>query len=940
MGGTLKREEELFAAALALPAVERHNYLERACGGDRSLQARVESLLDAFGAAARFMEDQPWAASLSADLRVSRPEEAAGDRIGDYQLLQEIGEGGWGVVYLAEQFAPVRRQVAIKVIKLGMDTKAVIARFEAERQALAMMDHPNIARVFDAGATPAGRPYFVMELVRGIKITDYCDQSQLPTDERLLLFIQICHAIQHAHHKGIIHRDIKPSNILVTLHDGVPMVKVIDFGIAKAAHGRLTDATLYTALGQFIGTPAYVSPEQTEPGGLELDTRSDIYSLGVLLYELLTGCTPFDTNQLLLAGFDAMKQRIREEEPPTPSRRLSTLSDAVITDAAAHRRTVAGRLIRQVHGDLDWIVMRCLEKDRARRYTAANDLALDLQRFLRNEPVLARPPGVIYTFRKFARRHRLVFATGAAIVSVLLIATALSAWLAVRAIRAEKLAQTAAATRQEVINFLQNDLLAQASPTNEPDRDLKLRTVLDRAAAKVKDGFVDQPLVEASVRETLGVTYDSLGEYPIAQQQFERALQLRERQLGTDDPVTLKSMGYLASILIAQGEYQKAQPLVLQTLERQQRVLGKEHADTLGSMSNLALIYHQQGKFAAAEALLVPVLAIQKRVLGPEHQETLISMNNLALAYRNQGKFDAAAALHEQELKICARVLGPEHPDTLTSMSNVATAYSDQGKFTQSELLGVKALKISQRISGPEHPETLILMHNLASTYLDEGRFSEAEALQSQVLQSARRVMGAEHPNTLKITIVLAMIYRAQDKMALAQPLQIQMLQVAQRVMGAEHPVTLAMDANLALMYADQGKWHDAQALLTDALAISRRVFGPEHPQTLKFADQLADVLLALEQYSAAESLLRESVQRRQKTAPRHWRTFSAESQLGAALLGLHRFGEAEKLLLPSDQGLRQQADTIPAVNRSVIKKSAERIGRLRRAWRPVAAGA
>jgi serine/threonine protein kinase len=394
----MNRPDELFEHALALTASERAAWLAQVCAEDDRLRERVAALLRAHEEAQSFME------STAPDLKPVKPangtiEEQPGDRIGRYKLLQKIGEGGCGVVYMAEQEEAVRRRVALKVIKLGMDTKAVIARFEAERQALARMEHPNIARVLDAGATQSGRPYFVMELVRGLKITEYCDQSNLSTEQRLDLFVKVCQAIQHAHQKGIIHRDIKPSNILITLHDGQPVPKVIDFGIAKATHGRLTDATLFTAFEQFIGTPAYVSPEQAEMSGLDIDTRSDIYSLGVLLYELLTGRTPFDTSQLMDAGLDEMRRRIREQEPPRPSHRLRTLNDSDRTTVARRRGTDAPRLTLQLRGDLDWIVMRCLEKDRARRYETANGLATDIQRHLRNEPVTARPPSTAYLLK-------------------------------------------------------------------------------------------------------------------------------------------------------------------------------------------------------------------------------------------------------------------------------------------------------------------------------------------------------------------------------------------------------------------------------------------------------------------------------------------------------------------------------------------------------------
>ena len=392
-------------------------------------------------------------------------DEAVGQTLGHYKLLERLGEGGCGVVYVAEQTEPIRRRVALKVIKLGMDTKSVVARFEAERQALAMMDHPNIAKVLDAGATDKGRPYFVMELVRGIRITDYCDQGQLTTKERLELFIQVCQAIQHAHQKGIIHRDIKPSNILVTLHDGVPVPKVIDFGIAKATEGRLTDATVYTQLHQFIGTPAYMSPEQAEMSGLDVDTRSDIYSLGVLLYELLTGKTPFDARELVSEGIDAMRKTIREKEPVRPSTRLATLQGEELTTTAKRRSVESSRLAHLLRGDLDWIVMKCLEKDRRRRYETANGLAADLKRHLNDETVVARPATQLYRWQKIVRRHKPACAAAAMVALALILGTGVSLWQAVRAKRAEAMALQTRGDAEELSNFLLEGLYDELEPT-------------------------------------------------------------------------------------------------------------------------------------------------------------------------------------------------------------------------------------------------------------------------------------------------------------------------------------------------------------------------------------------------------------------------------------------------------------------------------------------
>ena len=508
MSGTVNVPiDAILIEVLRRPAAEWPAYLDLICRDDAALRAELEDLLDAQQEASGFLERPAIEVDATIGARLS---EGAGTVIDRYKVLQLIGEGGFGAVYMAEQKVPVKRKVALKIIKLGMDTRQVIARFEAERQALAMMDHPNIAKVLDAGATDTGRPYFVMELVKGIPVNEYCDKNNLSTTQRLELFIRICNAVQHAHQKGIIHRDLKPSNVLITLHDGMPVPKVIDFGIAKATGHELTDKTLFTEFRQFIGTPEYMSPEQAEMSGLDIDTRSDIYSLGVLLYELLTGTTPFDGRELCKAGLGEIQRIIREEEPHKPSTRVSTMGDEA-TDIARHRHTDAGSLNRQLRGDLDWIVMKALEKDRTRRYETANGLALDVGRFLSDEPVLATPPSAPYRIHKFVRRNRVAVMASGLIAAALVLGLAAATVGFVQAQRQRALVAQEASRSRAVSAFLQ-EMLSSVDPAVSQGREVTVRSMLDAAGERLEMGtMADQPATEASLRHTIGTTYESLG---------------------------------------------------------------------------------------------------------------------------------------------------------------------------------------------------------------------------------------------------------------------------------------------------------------------------------------------------------------------------------------------------------------------------------------------
>ena len=656
------------AAARNSPA-ERAAYLDGACRGDDGLRAEVEKLLLAHDQAGAFLENPIVPPQHSTIVLSTSLIEKPGDQIGHYKLLQQIGEGGCGVVYMAEQQEPIRRRVALKVIKLGMDTKQVIARFEAERQALALMDHPNIAKVLDAGTTDTGRPFFVMELVRGIKITEYSDENHLSTKARLELFVQICHAIQHAHQKGIIHRDIKPSNILVTVNDGVPVPTVIDFGIAKAMGQQLTDKTVFTAFEQFIGTPAYMSPEQALMTSLDIDTRSDIYALGVLLYELLIGHTPFEQKDLLAAGLDEMRRIIREQEPVRPSTRLSTLDALEQSTLAKRRRAELPQLVHVVRGDLDWIVMKSLEKDRTRRYDTADGLADDVLRHLSNEPVLACPPSRLYRFQKAVRRNQFVFAAASAVAAALVIGLGLSTWLFfkeqaahARAVTAEKVqselrqqAQAEAKKSEQVAQFLK-DMLQGVGPSVALGRDTTmLREILDRTAERVGKGLNDQPEVEAELRSTLGDVYTALGQFKKAEEMHRAALTLRRALWGSMNTNVADSLDSLGCVLVGQNRISEAEPFILEALAIRTNLLGAEHRKVAASLCHVGDVLYLQGKLSETEQLYRQSLAMRRRLLGNEHLEVVESLYRLGCVLSDAGKPDEAADR-------CAGSLG--HPGT------------------------------------------------------------------------------------------------------------------------------------------------------------------------------------------------------------------------------------------------------------------------------------
>jgi serine/threonine protein kinase/tetratricopeptide (TPR) repeat protein len=900
-----KMQEVFLAAVERRRPEERDAYLDHACGSDEELRRQVNLLLKAHHEAGSV----GGATDEEDETRAYQATESAGTVIGPYKLLQQIGEGGMGTVYMAEQSQPVQRKVAIKLIKPGMNSRHVIARFEAERQALAVMDHPNVAKVLDAGTTESGRPYFVMELVKGVPITKYCDEHRLTLKQRLELFIPICQAVQHAHQKGIIHRDLKPSNVLVCLYDGKPVPKVIDFGLAKATGQRLTEHTMFTEFGQVVGTLEYMSPEQAELNQLDIDTRSDIYSLGVILYELLTGTTPLERRRVKEAAILELLRIIREEEPPTPSTRLSTSEG--LPSIAANRGLEPKKLSGLVRGELDWIVMKCLDKDRTRRYETANGLARDVERYLADEAVEACPPSATYRLRKFARKNRKLIGVTAAFAVLLSIGTIISTWQAVRATKAEGKALTErdrALTAEEratneaaiskAVNDFFNALLAHANPSTTPDPNLKLQVVLDEAAKRIEGKFADQPMVEARLRGTLADTYNSIGLFPDAERHVLRARQLYMNNVGGEHPGTLQITNRLGYILENEGRYPEAQRLHEETLAIARRVLGPEHPLTLASIHNLASVHFRQGRREEARRIDEEVLAIRRRVLGPEHPDTLKSMNNLALVYNVQGRLDDARKMFDEVLAIERRVLGPEHPLTLTSWQNLADVYQEQGRFDEARKMLEQILAIRRRVLRPGHPDTLGSMNNLASVYQDLGRLDEARKILEEIQPLKRRVFGPEHPSTLGSMNSLAIVLHDQARFDEARKVLEEVLAIERRVLGSEHPNTLSSWHNLAMVHYAQGRFDEARKTDEEILAIRRRVLGSGHPDTLKSMSNLGAVYLAQGKPDEARKLFEEALAiERRVLGPEHPDTLRSMHNLATVYQDLGRLDEARKML-------------------------------------------
>jgi serine/threonine protein kinase/tetratricopeptide (TPR) repeat protein len=890
-----KRDVEVFAEVIQLPPEEYSAYLDRVCAGDLELRAQVESLLKVHDRVGDFLDRSP-----SEDIkRFPQIGEKAGDMIGRYKLLGQIGEGGCGVVYLAEQEEPVRRRVALKIVKPGMDTESVIARFEAERQALALMDHPNIAKVFDAGATASGRPFFVMELVRGLKITEYCDKHSLTTKERLQLFIEVCHAIQHAHQKGIIHRDIKPSNILVTkTFEGAALPVVIDFGIAKATtNQRLADKTVFTAFEMLVGTPAYMSPEQAALRGVDVDTRTDIYSLGVLLYELLTGSTPFNSRELLKVGLDEIRRIIREQEPARPSTCLSKMKKEELTSVAQHRKSDPPELVHAISGDLDWIAMKALEKDRTRRYASANVLALDVQCFLANEAIFARPPSQVYRFQKLVSRNRLLFGAMGVIVLLLVGSLVVVSLTLSKERRERQSAVTASVKSQQVVAFLE-DMLNRAGPQIARGRDSTMMLeILNETTMHLKTELTDQPAVEADLRDLIGKLYEQMGMWPQAEEMEHTALAIRQREFGADSPEVAESLNDLGLEFMAEKKYPEAEKAHAQALAIRRQRLGDENTETATSLNDLAAAYRDQGKLKEAEAMAQEALRVRRKLLPADHVDIADSLRNLSMIEGSEGKWADAKKMAELALEMRRKVLGPDHPFVADSLEDVAWAASGMGQYDEAEKLDAQALVLRDQVHGDAHPDIGRTLNALGQILSNRGDLPTSDAVLKATLAIQRKLLGEDNQSTLDTLDALGRVLKSEGKTAEAEAVLRETLEVWRKRGDDDNKQRLMTMRDLGEALEHEGRWPEAEAIWRESLPLWRKRGGKEEKESMYTLRTLGLALIAEHNWPEAESVFREAFSISRQKGDGDPEALSDLQRLVGILFNEKKFADAQDLL-------------------------------------------
>lgn len=783
-----------------------------------------------------------------------------GESIGPYRLLRLLGEGGFGQVFLAEQERPVRRRVALKVIKLGMDTRQVIARFEAERQALALMDHPNVAKVFDAGATESGRPYFVMEYVQGEPITAYCDRRRMTLTQRLELFITVCEAVQHSHMKGIIHRDLKPSNILVAEQDGRAVPKVIDFGIAKAVSSRLTERTVFTEQGVMIGTPEYMSPEQAEVGAQDIDTRADVYSLGVVLYELLTGAAPFDSRELRAAAYGRIQQIIREVEPPRPSTRLTSLAGADAAAVAERRRARIEELAKELRGELEWIPLRAMRKDRAERYRSASELADDLRNYLAGRPLVAGPESAAYRVRKFVRRNRGAVVAAGAVAASLVLAVAATSYgmvrergLRARAEAAEREAAGRLAESVSVQRFLR-EMLESIDPERALGSEVTVREVLDAAAAKVGEDLKDQPRVEATLRHTLGATYHQLGQFEEAIRHLRRAVELRIEHLGESHPETLESMHSLGATMLPGDRVEEGEQILREVAARREKTLGGAAGPTLETRSLIGFALQLRGQDAEAERVYRETLAAQRKHQGVGAKATLETMASLADVLEDLGRLEEAETVARELVAEAERSLGETSSPALMGMSILGSILEDRGKTDEAITTLERVIGLKTRIYGPEHPQTLVSVNALGLAYERAQRFDQMAAVLGPTAAAAERTLGPEHEFTLTYTANWARAEQLCGRLEAAERLMRATLERRLRLTGADAQATLVLRNNLALLLLDLKKPAEAEPEFRAMIAGLDKILPEGHWMRGASRLNLGECLMDLERFEEAEA--------------------------------------------------------------------------------------